>query len=59
MIFQNSVGRTDLPFADGDTLMSTLDRLVARLHPDTVLLSGHGPATTMGAELASNPFLRR
>lgn len=59
VIFQGSVGRTDLPFADADTLMSTLDRLVARLHPDTVLLSGHGDVTTMRSELASNPFLRR
>jgi hydroxyacylglutathione hydrolase len=59
VIFQGSVGRTDLPFADSDTLMSTLDMLVARMHPDTVLLSGHGPVTTMRAELASNPFLRR
>lgn len=59
VIFQGSVGRTDLPFADGDTLMKTLDMLVARLHPDTALLSGHGPVTSMRAELASNPFLRR
>lgn len=59
VIFQGSVGRTDLPFADTDTLMATLDRLVARLDADTVLLSGHGPVTTMRAELASNPFLRR
>ncbi len=59
VIFQGSVGRTDLPFADGDTLMATLDRLVARLDAETVLLSGHGPVTTMQAELATNPFLRR
>jgi glyoxylase-like metal-dependent hydrolase (beta-lactamase superfamily II) len=59
VIFQGSVGRTDLPFADTDTLMSTLDMLVARLDAETVLLSGHGPVTTMRAELASNPFLRR
>ncbi len=59
VIFQGSVGRTDLPFADGDTLMRTLDMLVARLDADTVLLSGHGAVTTMRAELASNPFLRR
>ncbi len=59
VIFQGSVGRTDLPFADTDTLMSTLDMLVARLHEDTVLLSGHGPVTTMRVERQSNPFLRR
>ncbi|MCW2923752.1 MAG: fold metallo-hydrolase [Thermoleophilia bacterium] len=59
VVFRGSVGRTDLPFADGDTLMASIDRLVARLHPDTVLLSGHGGPTTMAAELATNPFLRR
>lgn len=59
VIFQGSVGRTDLPFADGATLAATLERLTARLHPDTVLLSGHGGVTTMAAELQSNPFLQR
>jgi hypothetical protein len=39
--------------------MKTLDELMARLHPDTVLLSGHGGVTTMAAELDSNPFLQR
>lgn len=59
VIFQGSVGRTDLPFADGDTLAATLDLLRTRLDPATVLCSGHGGITTMQAELASNPFLRR
>jgi glyoxylase-like metal-dependent hydrolase (beta-lactamase superfamily II) len=59
VIFLGSVGRTDLPFADGATLASTLEMLTARLHPDTVLLSGHGGVTTMAAELLQNPFLQR
>jgi glyoxylase-like metal-dependent hydrolase (beta-lactamase superfamily II) len=59
VIFQGSVGRTDLPFADGETLATTLEQLVARLDPTTVLCSGHGPITTMVRELASNPFLHR
>jgi glyoxylase-like metal-dependent hydrolase (beta-lactamase superfamily II) len=59
VIFQGSVGRTDLPFADGPTLAKSLELLVARLPTETVLLSGHGGATTMGAELQSNPFLQR
>ena len=59
VIFQGSVGRTDLPFADGDTLAATLELLRTRLDPATVLCSGHGGITTMQAELASNPFLRR
>ncbi len=59
VIFQGSVGRTDLPFADGDSLAATLETLRARLDPATVLCSGHGPVTTMERELASNPFLQR
>lgn len=59
VIFQGSVGRTDLPFADGATLADTLDLLVRRLDPATILLSGHGGPTTLASELASNPFLQR
>ncbi|MCW2928417.1 MAG: fold metallo-hydrolase [Thermoleophilia bacterium] len=59
VIFQGSVGRTDLPFADGDTLAATLELLVGRLAPETMLLSGHGGMTSMVRELASNPFLQR
>ena len=58
VIFQGSVGRTDLPFADGAQLQRTLRMLSTRLHPDTVLLSGHGGVTTMRDELATNPFLQ-
>lgn len=58
VVFQGSVGRTDLPFADGATLQHTLGELRRRLHPDTVLLPGHGGPTTLRAELESNPFLR-
>jgi len=58
VIFQGSVGRTDLPFADTEELMRTLAMLIGRLHPDTVLLSGHGPVTSMRDELDTNPFLR-
>jgi glyoxylase-like metal-dependent hydrolase (beta-lactamase superfamily II) len=59
VIFQGSVGRTDLPFADGAVLAQTLELLRARLDPATMLCSGHGPVTSMRAELASNPFLQR
>lgn len=58
VIFQGSVGRTDLPFADAETLARSLTTLSRRLHADTVLLSGHGGVTTMADELAHNPFLR-
>lgn len=55
-LFAGSVGRTDLPLADPRQLAATLERL-ATLPPETVVYPGHGPVTTIGAELASNPFL--
>lgn len=55
-LFAGSVGRTDLPLSNGADLARSLQR-IAELHPDTRVLPGHGPATTIGAELASNPFL--
>jgi glyoxylase-like metal-dependent hydrolase (beta-lactamase superfamily II) len=57
VLFAGSVGRTDLPGADWDTLMDSLRRLMATLPPDTVVYPGHGPVTTLGDELAHNPFL--
>lgn len=58
VIFQGSIGRTDLPMSDGATMARTLRMLSTRLHPDTVLLPGHGGITTMRDELSSNPFLQ-
>jgi hydroxyacylglutathione hydrolase len=55
-LFAGSVGRTDLPFADGATLERSLARL-ASLPPETTVYSGHGPPTTIGEEVRSNPFL--
>jgi len=57
VLFAGSVGRTDLPFGDWDTLLDSIRMLVERYPPDTVVYSGHGPPTTLGAELARNPFL--
>lgn len=56
-LFQGSVGRTDLPGADGRAMMRTL-RSLARLPGDTRVFPGHGPATTMADELARNAFVR-
>ncbi len=56
-LFQGSVGRTDLPFSDWDTLMGSLRRLLERFPPETVVYPGHGPETTLGGELERNPFL--
>jgi glyoxylase-like metal-dependent hydrolase (beta-lactamase superfamily II) len=58
VLFAGSVGRTDLPGADWPTLLASIETLVARYPPETVVRPGHGPATTLGAELAHNPFLQ-
>ena len=57
VLFAGSVGRTDLPMASWDTLVESIRTLVDRFPPETVVYSGHGPPTTLGAELARNPFL--
>jgi hydroxyacylglutathione hydrolase len=57
VLFAGSVGRTDLPFSDWETLVESIRSLMARYPPETVVYSGHGPETTLGAELARNPFL--
>ena len=57
VLFAGSVGRTDLPGADWDTLLASIRSLVEAFRPDTIVYPGHGPATTLGEELARNPFL--
>lgn len=57
VVFAGSIGRTDLPGGDAATMELTLARLTAELPAPAVLLPGHGPRTTMAAELASNPYL--
>ena len=57
VLFQGGVGRTDLLGGDWDTLVESIRSLVDRFPPETVVYPGHGPATTLGAELARNPFL--
>ena len=58
VLFQGSVGRTDLPGADHATLMRSIATLLDTLPDDTGVLPGHMQPTTLGAERASNPFLR-
>jgi hydroxyacylglutathione hydrolase len=57
VLFSGSVGRTDLPFADWDTLVDSIRLLLDSFPPETVVYPGHGPPTTLGAERAGNPFL--
>jgi len=57
LLFAGSIGRTDLPGGDYATILESLARVCLPLPDDTVVLAGHGPQTTIGAERASNPFL--
>ena len=57
VLFAGSVGRTDFPGGDWPTLVGSIRTLLDRFPPDTVVHPGHGPATTLGDELAQNPFL--
>lgn len=56
-IFAGSIGRTDLAGGDRRTLLTSIRQQILTLPASTVLLSGHGPATTVEREAASNPFL--
>jgi glyoxylase-like metal-dependent hydrolase (beta-lactamase superfamily II) len=57
VLFAGWVGRVDLPGGDWDTLLASIRSMAERLPPETVVHPGHGPATTIGDELAHNPFL--
>lgn len=57
VIFAASIGRTDLPGGDFQELIQSIRRRVLTLPDETVLYPGHGPATTVGHERVSNPFL--
>ncbi len=57
VIFRGSIGRTDLPGGDMDTLLDSIKNKLLRLDENRVVYSGHGPETTLKAEKASNPFL--
>ena len=58
LLFAGSVGRVDLPGGDWDTLLDSVRSLTERFPADTVVYPGHGPATTLGREVQTNPFLR-
>jgi hydroxyacylglutathione hydrolase len=58
LIFAGSVGRTDFPRGSWEDEIGSIQRVVLPLEDRTVMLSGHGPATTVGAERATNSFLR-
>jgi glyoxylase-like metal-dependent hydrolase (beta-lactamase superfamily II) len=57
LLFAGSIGRTDLPGGDYETILDSLARVCLPLPDETIVLSGHGPETTIGAERSGNPFL--
>ena len=58
VLFQGSIGRTDLPGGDYNVLMKSINEYIINLAGDTIIYSGHGPVTTVGQEKVSNPFLQ-
>ncbi len=57
VLFQGSIGRTDLPGGDFETLVRSIERELLTLPDTTIVYSGHGPETTIGRERRTNPFL--
>lgn len=57
VLFQGSIGRTDLPGGDTQTLLDSIAMLIEKLPPETAVFPGHMGVTTLEAEAASNPFL--
>lgn len=58
LLFAGSIGRTDLPGGDHAEILRSLERVCLPLDDSTVVLSGHGPQTTIGRERVTNPYLR-
>ena len=57
VLFQNSIGRTDLPGGNHEDLVRNIKEKLFKLPPDVKVYPGHGPVTTIGEEIRSNPFL--
>lgn len=57
VLFQGSIGRTDLPGGDYDTLIRSIQSKILSLADETIVYSGHGPSTTVGNEKLYNPYL--
>ena len=58
VLFRDSIGRTDLPGGDYDSLVGGIRRKLLKLDPETRVYPGHGPPTTIGDEIRNNPFLK-
>ena len=57
-LFRGSIGRTDLPGGDAATILRSIRGKLLSLPDDARVVTGHGPATTIGDERARNPYLR-
>ena len=57
VLFNNSIGRTDLPGGNYDTLIKSIKEKILLLEDETIVFCGHGPSTTIGSEKLNNPFL--
>ncbi|MGN6800948.1 MAG: MBL fold metallo-hydrolase [Ginsengibacter sp.] len=58
VLFQNSIGRTDLPGGSQQELLKSINEKLFKLPENVTVYPGHGPATTIGQEIKENPFLR-
>jgi hydroxyacylglutathione hydrolase len=58
VLFSNSIGRTDLPGGNYDTLIKSIKEKILLLQDETIVFCGHGPSTTIGSEKLNNPFLK-
>jgi glyoxylase-like metal-dependent hydrolase (beta-lactamase superfamily II) len=58
VVFYGSIGRTDLPGGDYQTLINSIKEQILTMPDETRLLNGHGPETTVGRERQFNPFLQ-
>lgn len=58
-LFAGSIGRSDFPTGDAQTLLNSVNKILMKLPDNTAVYPGHGPATTIGTERVSNPFVER
>jgi hydroxyacylglutathione hydrolase len=59
VLFKNSIGRTDLPGGNYQTLIESVEKKLFTLPAETIVYSGHGPATTIGSKKRNNPFFNQ